>query len=178
MNQITIDGKQLFVFDNAVRFSARERAYSYIRNSLYRIGNEDADAIESAHHKYLCSYYTQKDVEQTGILEEVKGTQIEQMIAGMTIVRAHVNLSTPADGHWAHAHENQIGMLYYVNKHWKHDWAGETLFFNDDLTEIPYASVYTPGRIIIFDGEIPHSVRPQAAHAPHYRFTLSIFFQR
>jgi len=88
-----------------------------------------------------------------------------------------VNLSTPTDCHWAHTHKDHTVLLYYVNKHWKHDWAGETMFFNDDLSEVAYASVYKPGRIIVFDGEIPHSVRPQSSIAPNYRFTLSLFFK-
>ena len=46
----------------------------------------------------------------------------------------------------------------------------------DDQSEIAYASVYIPGRIILFDGSIPHAIRPQSVKAPKYRFTLSLFF--
>ncbi len=159
-------------------FNAREYAYSIIKNSLYKIGNEDADAIESSQHKYMCSYYNENDVNVVGILKEIENTKIHDLIVGKEMVRAHVNLSTPTDCHWAHTHKGQIGLLYYVNKHWKHDWAGETMFFNDDLSEVAYASIYKPGRIIVFDGEIPHSVRPQSSIAPNYRFTLSLFFQK
>ncbi len=31
-------------------------------------------------------------------------------------------------------------------------------------------------RIVWFDGEIPHSVKPQLHIGPNYRFTISVFF--
>jgi len=172
-----INNKDIYVFDGAINFNAREYAYGIIKDSLYKIGNEDADAIETSHHKYMYSLYNEKDVEITGILKEIQDTRIQDLISGKIITRAHVNLSTPTDCHWAHTHKDEIVLLYYVNKHWKHDWAGETMFFNDDLSEVAYASIYKPGRIIVFDGEIPHSVRPQSSIAPNYRFTLSLFFK-
>jgi hypothetical protein len=175
---VSVDGRNVHFFDGAVDFSEREKIYSVVRNSYFKIGNEDADAIESSASKYMCSYYSPQDVDATGIMAAIADTPVFQSIAGLPMARAHVNMSTPSDTHWAHTHKGQIVLLYYINKHWKHDWAGETLFFNDDLSEVECASVYTPGRIIVFDGDIPHSVRPQAASAPTYRFTLSLFFDK
>ena len=175
---VTVDGRAINIIDGAVDFSERESIYSFLRHSAYHIGNEDADAIETAHHKYMCSYFSQTDVDNLKFLEYIRDTPAHEIISGKLLTRAHVNLSTPTDCHWAHDHRGQIGLLYYANKHWKHDWAGETVFFTDDLSEVAYASVYKPGRIIIFDGEIPHSVRPQSSIAPTYRLTLSLFFNR
>lgn len=176
--QIDIEGRSLHVFDGALDFSEREHIYSFVKNSAYRVGNEDADAVETSQHKYMCSYYSGGDVDAVGILRFIQDTPVQSLIEGLSLIRAHVNLSTPTDCHWAHDHRGQLGLLYYVNKHWKHDWAGETMFFNDDLSEVCFASIYKPGRIILFDGEIPHSVRPQSAVAPTYRFTLSLFFNK
>ena len=176
--RVEIDGRHLDIFDGAVDFSERERAYSVIRNSTYLIGNEDADAIETSQHKYLCAYYNDADLANVGIIDAIRETPVWGLVGHLPLVRVHVNLSTQTDCHWAHDHRGQIGLIYYVNKHWKHDWAGETMFFSDDLSEVAFASVYKPGRIIVFDGEIPHSVRPQSSSAPSYRFTLSLFFQK
>lgn len=176
-NHLTVCEKEIHVYDGLVNFSFREHAYSIVRNSLFRIGNEDGDAIETADHKYLCSYYNQHDLDSIGLMQAIEGTEAQKHLIGKTLDRIHVNLSTPMDTNWAHDHRGHTVLLYYVNKHWKHEWAGETMFFNDDMTEVEYASKYTPGRIVIFDGEIPHSVRPQAASAPMYRFTLSLFFK-
>ena len=65
----------------------------------------------------------------------------------------------------------------FVNLDWRDGWHGETLFYNpDNLKEIVYTSLYIPGRIILFDGSIPHAIRPQSVKAPKFRFTLSLFF--
>jgi hypothetical protein len=176
--EVLIDGRTVRFFDGAVDFSEREKIYSVVRNSFFKIGNEDADAIESSASKYMCSYYSPQDVDATGIMAAIVDTPVFPFIVGLPLTKATVNLSTPSDTHWAHDHRGQVVLLYYINKHWKHDWAGETLFFNDDLSEVECTSIYKPGRIIVFDGEIPHSIRPQAVDAPTYRFTLSLFFNK
>ena len=79
--------------------------------------------------------------------------------------------------HYLHIHQKQQVCLYYVNLDWRDGWHGETLFYNpDNLKEIAYTSLYIPGRIILFDGSIPHAIRPQSVKAPKFRFTLSLFF--
>jgi Rps23 Pro-64 3,4-dihydroxylase Tpa1-like proline 4-hydroxylase len=178
MKHVQVGGKDVYVFDDLFDFSFREYAYSYVKNSMYSIGNEDADAVESSQHKYMVSMWSKDDFNGLGLLQAIEGTPAGDLLKGKELLRAHVNLSTPTDVHWAHDHKNRIGMLYYANKHWSHHWAGETMFFNDDLSEVEYASVYKAGRLIIFDGEIPHSVRPQSAVAPNYRFTVSSFFKK
>ena len=36
---------------------------------------------------------------------------------------------------------------------------------------------YVPGRLLMFDGTEPHSIRPQSFSGPQYRFTVSVFFK-
>ena len=75
--------------------------------------------------------------------------------------------------------ENLIGALYYVNLNWEDGFYGETFFYNSkDLSKIEFASVYKPGRIILFDGHIPHAIRPQSIKGPKFRFTLSVFLRK
>ena len=87
------------------------------------------------------------------------------------------NLVKPDDVHYIHAHPDQHACLFYVNLDWRDGWHGETLFYNlEDLKEVAYTSLYIPGRIILFDGSIPHAIRPQSVKGPKFRFTLSLFF--
>ena len=69
-------------------------------------------------------------------------------------------------------------ILIYLNQDWKLEWYGETLFYSEDLSEIIFAGLYTPGRIICFDGEVPHSIRPNSRLAPKFRYTMSLFFKK
>jgi hypothetical protein len=66
--------------------------------------------------------------------------------------------------------------LYYANLEWEQHWHGETLFYSEDLNEIDLAIRYTPGRIVVFDATIPHSIRPQSNVANNYRFTYAMTF--
>jgi SM-20-related protein len=89
-----------------------------------------------------------------------------------------VNLSKPADPNFTHCHPKQVVCLYYANLNWHPNFAGETLFYTEDQKEIRYGSTYTPNRLVIFDGEIPHTIRAQNITGPNYRFSISIFFNK
>jgi len=64
-----------------------------------------------------------------------------------------------------------------VNVDWREEWAGETIFY-DESNEIIFCSPYKPGRMIVFDGTIPHTIRPQSIISPNYRFSLTIRFTK
>jgi hypothetical protein len=50
------------------------------------------------------------------------------------------------------------------------------VFFDDQGIEIEYVTPFVPGRIIIFDSDIPHTAKEQSVLGPSYRFTLAIKF--
>ena len=90
-----------------------------------------------------------------------------------------INLVRPSDVHFIHTHLNQFVALYYINLKWEDGWYGETIFYNsNNLDDIIYTSTFKPGRIILFDGSIPHAIRPQSIEGPKYRFTISLFFEK
>lgn len=60
-------------------------------------------------------------------------------------------------------------VMFYTNREWHRDWGGETVFFDYD-DNIIKAVAPKPGRVVSFDGRIPHSARaPQtSAYVPRY----------
>ena len=42
---------------------------------------------------------------------------------------------------------------------------------------IIFTSPYIPGRIILFDGNIPHAIRPQSTNGPKFRISITLFFE-
>ena len=95
----------------------------------------------------------------------------------MKFQRAVTNLTVPTYTFTPHNHENQTVLLYYANMEWCPEYAGETLFYDEYLKSVSFCSIYTPNRVVIFDGEIPHALRPQSGRAPEYRFTISVFLE-
>lgn len=171
-------GKKIYVFDDVFEMHWRRDAFMFILASSFRLGWKDQEDPHQASNVYFHSRYSQEDIDRIGILNQITHPAMTSLIEGKQIdekVGCTVNCSVPTDTYFAHPHKNTT-LLYYANPSWKEEWAGETLFYNEDVSEIVFASVYKPGRVIIFDGGIPHSLRPQSRLAPHHRFTLSIFF--
>ena len=65
-----------------------------------------------------------------------------------------------------HTHGNSTVFTYYINPEWKNEFYGETIFYNPTLTESISSVLYKPNRGILFDGNIPHSIRPASHIAP------------
>ena len=93
---------------------------------------------------------------------------------------AYVNLGLVNDSHEIHVdaprRNMEKTMLIYPNTEWGLNHGGETVFYEEDRTEMVYLNPYVPGRICIFDGSIPHCAKPQALIGPKYRFTIAIKF--
>jgi glutamate synthase domain-containing protein 1 len=47
------------------------------------------------------------------------------------------------------------------------------MIFTRDLKNIEYVSEFVPGRIVIFDADIPHKATTQSPNSPTFRFTIN-----
>ena len=169
-------GKKIYAYDDLFDFKFRDHMYNFIKASYFQIGWHDSETEEAMRYKNIHSKYSHEDNVKNGFIETVSKTDLAKHFEGLKIVKSVVNLSTPSDVNWIHAHPEKLGMLYYANLTWRNHWYGETLFFSEDEKEIEVALPYTPGRIVIFDAQIPHTIRPQSIAADQYRFTFSTFF--
>ena len=168
----------LSIFDDKVPYQIREKMWDFCINSLYKLGWEDTDEPEK-YDLNIHSHWTSDELQSTDILPYVeKCINQTEWFENKNLSKVVCNLIRPDDVHYIHIHQKQQVCLYYVNLDWRDGWHGETLFYNtNNLKEIAYTSSYIPGRIILFDGSIPHAIRPQSVKAPKFRFTLSLFFE-
>lgn len=172
--------QQIHIFDNLVPLGVRHRILNYVMNSTFRIGWPDANHGPKSAYRYLYSQYTLDELEASGLGGVITASPgITELIGDREFVRAAVNLTKAGDIHFTHSHRaEELVVLYYVNIDWLPEWCGETMFFNDDETTVLQAIRYTPGRIVVFDGALPHCIRPQSSIGPQYRFTLATFFAK
>jgi len=173
---IGMDGK-LKIFDGIVGLHDIQRIYAFVLTSKYVIGWHDTNR-ESNTKSYLHSNYSNEDVDNLNLLELLKNTEIAEIISGMERVRVVVNMSVPSNVHYAHSHNEEVVVLYYANPEWAHHWHGETHFYNFDGTEVQHAISFKPGRIVVFDGRLPHAISPQSSAGPDYRFTIAFTFRK
>ena len=92
-----------------------------------------------------------------------------------------MNLATTSDFDTIHIDDNHLEKpktaLYYPHPDWNIHWGGHTFFFNENLDSIEYTAAYKPGRLVIFDGSIPHCGSPPFASAQDKRYVVTCKFQ-
>jgi len=167
------------IIDNPFGTAYHEKLYDYVSKSFFKIGSQDGPSpLDRRNQVYIHSDYSPDEVNRIGFLDKLKALKEFKPYKDLEVVRTTINVSVPSDTNYPHTHSNQISLIYYINLDWKPEWAGETVIYNDDMSEIVYTSMYKPARLLIFDGEMPHSIRAQSQLAPHYRFTWAMFFNK
>ena len=166
------------IFDNQIPFAQQHFIYNYVKKSTYKLGwsdREDDIQVDNIH-----SSYTLDEFKTTGLFDVYKRLSEKSDLKPNVnnYQKCIVNLSKCGDYNFCHTHKNEIVFLYYVNLEWRDGYAGETIFYDNNLQDASFVCSFVPGRILIFDGEIPHTIRPQSTYGPNYRFTISYFIQK
>ena len=166
------------IFDNQVPLSTRTDIQYFCFNSKFSLGWRDRPSIDEKSIVNTHCSWNLDELNRSGLLPYI-GKCIDKT-SWFTKKQLHlveVNLVRPDDVYYIHTHPCDYAALYYVNMDWEDGWYGETIFYNSqNLDEVLFTSVYKPGRIILFDGSIPHAIRPQSIKAPKYRMSLTLFF--
>lgn len=86
-----------------------------------------------------------------------------------------VNMYNHGDSSWLHR-DCETGecwtVLLFMNEHWDLNWAGDFVLVKDN--EIYKATAPTPGKYILFKGNILHGARPVSREAEFARMGLAI----
>jgi hypothetical protein len=171
-------GKRICVYDDLFTSYYKSQVYLFAQHSNFSIGWADGAIVEKQANRFLHSSFSEEDVSRLGILNAIAMSEAAKELDGYSLCKTVLNLSTAADTNYTHTHPEDKVLLYYANLEWFDGWHGETLFFNEQHTDVVFASPYTPGRLISFDAKIPHTIRPQSHIAAQYRFTLALIFNK
>ena len=162
------------IYDNSVPMLSRLHMLEYLKKECgWFLGWADREDETPQLHALV----NNANPKVFDLLENIRETEtFLERIEGLDCDKVIANLSTSASVHISHAHPEKLVTLYYANVEWKEEWEGETMFFDED-GEIEFTSRYVPGRIIMFDGSMPHTIRAQSIAGPPYRFSLSYFWR-
>lgn len=172
----TKSGKKIRVWDGLIDYATASYFYQYAENSFYKLGWTDGESENQRKYRYLHARLTIEESMNNRVFPALLQSEVAKYLKGATLEKSVINLSTPSDIHYPHVHPEKFVALYYVNPLWQPQWYGETLFWNETATEIEVALPYTPHRLILFDANIPHSIRPQSRDAESHRFTYAMVF--
>ena len=168
------------VIDNLFSWAEMEGLYTNFCTLPYRIANSNQVDIQALQDRHL-----KADIDPT-FLQSIQffGENRDEVIssffkhANYGLYKSYVNLGVKGDAHFCHADtyypEQGKTLLYYANRDWDVNQGGETVFYDEEKKEIVYVVTFKPGRVVIFDSDMPHSARPQALDGPNYRFTLAL----
>ena len=166
------------IFDGEVPFPVRERVLNACAESNFVLGWSDRPPIDGE-KSTACTHssWSLEQAERTGILDCLSPcTERTDWFVSRGLETTVVNLVRSNDVHYIHSHPGKQVALYYAQLDWQDGWYGETMFYKENLNEVAFCSTYTPGRIVLFDGNIPHAIRPQSVKAPKYRITVTFIF--
>ena len=165
-------------YDNFFTPKVHTQLYQTIIKSCFKIGWNDSEEFQKKMYPCLHSFYSFEDVKSIKILDVVLDKLKNKNITINNYNYCVVNLTKNMDVNFIHNHPDQIVFLHYSNITWSPEWGGETVFYKDNSKDILESSPYTPNRAIIFDGNIPHTIKAQNITGPSYRFTISLFFNK
>jgi hypothetical protein len=172
---ITSAGKRIHVYDDLVTFEERTTFLNFFRQSYYKIdGGDNLTQYVAGYQIY--SAYSLDDLDHMKftktnayeLLNEKYGLQ------DRNIKQVRVNHVTYGERNSVHQDNVPITLMYYANLEWDVSWGGHTFFLNEPVDEIYHTVTYKPGRIVVFDGTIPHMIMSTntLAEAPRLSFVI------
>jgi len=169
----TQDEKLIRVYDDVFSYQERRNLFCFFRNSLYK-----SDGGDNFSENHIYSNFSNLDVDNSGIKNsENFKTIIDSFdLSNKEVKQIRVNLTTPAEKNKIHADGFGTTLLYYANLEWELDWGGHTLFLDETLQEARYVCFYKPGRVVVFDGSIPHMIMTPSNLCSTSRYSFAIQF--
>lgn len=170
--------KNIIVIDDAFDHLFRSNIFNLARNLSYSIGWDDNNIAErKKYDQHLYCSISKEIVDNHNIIQKFQAiTEVNEAIKDLHVCNVVMNLSVPTNVNYVHSHSEKKVLLYYVNLYWPEGGHGETQYWSENLKDIQYTCPYTPGRLIIFDGSIPHTIRPQSIVGPKFRYTLTVLY--
>lgn len=180
---IEIEKRSIHIFDNLFTAADRERLYNFCSTRNFTTDGSDTPRLEyKGDFNLYCNLLAGNQLQESNFLKLGNVKYITDLLDGYEIIQARVNLSTLHDKNRFHcdaAGSNDVRtILYYPNMSWNIDWGGYTMFTNQTITKMEYCSFYIPGRVILFDGTIPHCIASPSIAAPTYRFSFVIQYYK
>jgi SM-20-related protein len=130
----------------------------------------------AGHRKGVAPYDCADELKRNApLLHAIWGGLSRSLFNGHALIRCYANAqSYGSDGtlHRDSKSPTSYTAVYYPHEIWKPDWAGETLVFNDDATDVVAAIYPRPNRLCVFNGHAPHVARGVSRTCPKLRVTL------
>lgn len=175
---LTIQDKKITVYDDLFSYQENLEIYQFVCQQPFVRSNLDNtfDNNKDINIKWSCLL---KDPNSVSNLLDSRYRELNELSnKRIETFRQYINFSTTETVDMIHV-DSPTGttgaytILHYVNFVWDKNWHGETVFYNSTADEILHATMPKPGRVVIFDSNIPHCARPPSRLAEYARYTIA-----
>jgi hypothetical protein len=173
-----INGKNLFVDDTLFFINEKESIFLKLKNQPFFISQQintdpDSDLFTT---KLNEDFFSQIPYFLNNIFLTLNKLYPNEKLIIERAIGICWTKSNKIAIHGDSSDKNKITVLFHANYDWDTSWGGENLFYNDFVTDISKAVQYVPGRLVIFDSRIPHSV--STINEKKLRLTISLLVRR
>lgn len=160
-----------FINDNqALELERHALTCAYNRNQVSDLYAPMSDNLRFAHH------FENDLFDKTDVMEKIR-----KHLGDVDLIKAYINASdcnTSTLAHIDDINESYITVIIYLNREWKVDYQGATMFFDgfgsDEVTKTVFPKAK---RAVIFSSNIWH-MAGIPSHAAGVRYTLAIKLKR
>jgi SM-20-related protein len=174
-----INHRELVVIDDFISPNERAVLAALLADSKFtRTESSRGDTEQQLH---FAAEFELKDLVDNKLLKRVTDS-VSELFKNKKYeaYRVYCNMGFYGDSSFRHrdcsTNADDVTALIYANTRWEADWAGETIFFDDQSDSI-YAINPKPGRIVFFHGAIAHRSGVPARECYEPRYTLAFKFK-
>jgi SM-20-related protein len=175
------------LFDNVLPAEDQERLLAFLMEPGWSYGAYSDPAPDASRYwyKHFAGYFRDGESrELTDIVRELDRFPLLRdlwerlragVLAGHRLTRCYANAYPAGSEGGLHRDSLEPGhytVIYYPHLRWSPNYAGETLFFNDEGSEIVAAVYPRPNRLAVFEGSMWHVARGVSRRCPELRVTL------
>jgi hypothetical protein len=180
----TASNKHIYIYDDLFSFSEQVLFKKFVNKSLFSTtgfdGIYDTDGQKAGNQ--IFSHFSDDDVNNMGFTSTNGYAYLNNkyQFTQRRIKQIRVNLSNFFEKSIAHTDCQELSidkgltLVYHVNLKWDMFWGGWTTFLSEDLSEIEYSCAFKTGRIVLFDGTIPHFISPISTSCNEHRYSFVI----
>jgi SM-20-related protein len=173
--------RKAFIIDHVFEKKLLDPLYSHFKNLKYDF--KDSDRPDTRYVKHLVHNFKSQEWKKNNSLPNKIATiardfLIKQKIHVGSIQRIYANFNLYGDFQFSHTDGDEWTALFFLNSEWKEDWGGEFILYDETMDGLGYSIQPKPGRLVIFDGMIPHrgGVPSKLCYDP--RISLAVKFRR
>lgn len=175
-----VEGRDVFVFDGLIPDTDLAQYVDSLEKSLFsRTEVADLDRPDRGLRHWICELPLPNLAQLPIWAATERAVACARPGEQYRPNRAYTNYASYGDVLYTHTdclpHKRGLTALWFLSTEWDPEWGGETMFF-DASSDAMFCVSPKPGRLVVFDGAIPHAGRPptRICYKPRYTFAIKL----